>query len=71
VNGCAEYWAFLVVLTPRDSDWTYINEELFELEAEELFRKHWQIACHTSDIPKQGSYITFDLVGERALIIQC
>ena len=30
--------------------WTYSNEELFELEAEELFRKHWQIACHTSDI---------------------
>ena len=50
--------------------WTYFNEELFELEAEELFRKHWQIACHTSDIPKQGSYITFDLVGERALIIR-
>ena len=50
--------------------WTYFNDELFELEAEELFRKHWQIACHTSDIPKQGSYITFDLVGERALIIR-
>ena len=50
--------------------WTYFNEELFELEAEELFRKHWQIACHTSDIPKKGSYITFDLVGERALIIR-
>ena len=30
-------------------------QELFELEAEELFRKHWQIACHTSDIPKKGS----------------
>ena len=50
--------------------WTYFNDELFELEAEELFRKHWQIACHTSDISKQGSYITFDLVGERALIIR-
>ncbi len=50
--------------------WTYFNEELFELEAEELFRKHWQIACHTSDIPKKGSYITFDLVGERALILR-
>ena len=50
--------------------WTYFNQELFELESEELFRKHWQIACHTSDIPKKGDYITFDLVGERALIIR-
>ena len=45
--------------------WTYFNKELFELESEELFRKHWQIACHTSDIPKKGNFITFDIIGER------
>ena len=50
--------------------WTYFNPELFELEAEELFRKHWQIACHSCDIPDIGRYTTFDLVGERALIIR-
>ena len=50
--------------------WTYFNDELFELEAEELFRKHWQIVCHVNDVPVHGSYVTFDLVGERALIIR-
>ena len=50
--------------------WTYFNKELFELESEELFRKHWQIACHTSDIPKKGNFITFDIIGERAIIIR-
>tara|TARA_B100000700_G_scaffold321507_1_gene420901 strand:- start:646 stop:1863 length:1218 start_codon:yes stop_codon:yes gene_type:complete len=50
--------------------WTYFNQELFELESEELFRRHWQIACHTSDIPKKGNYITFDIVGERAIVIR-
>ena len=62
--------------TPKNWDrsglpsWTYFNKELFELESEELFRKHWQIACHSSDVPKIGRYLTFDLVGERALIIR-
>ena len=62
--------------TPKEWDrsglpsWTYFNQELFELESEELFRKHWQIACHSSDIPRKGNYITFDIVGERALIIR-
>ena len=62
--------------TPRNWDrsglplWTYFNKELFELESEELFRKHWQIACHSSDIPNKGNYITFDIVGERAIIIR-
>ncbi|MBT3214806.1 MAG: aromatic ring-hydroxylating dioxygenase subunit alpha [Deltaproteobacteria bacterium] len=50
--------------------WTYLNDELFELEKEELFRRHWQIACHTSDIPEPGCYVTFDIVGERALILR-
>jgi len=50
--------------------WTYFNEELFELEAEELFRSHWQLVCHVNDLPDQGSFITFDLLGERALIIR-
>ena len=62
--------------TPRNWDrsglplWTYFNKELFELESEELFRKHWQIVCHSSDIPNKGNYITFDIVGERAIIIR-
>ena len=44
--------------------WTYLNEEMFELEAEELFRRHWQLACNVSDVPQPGCYISFDLVGE-------
>jgi len=50
--------------------WTYFSEELFELEAEELFRRHWQLACHVCDLPEPGSYLTFDLVNERALIVR-
>lgn len=50
--------------------WTYLNEEMFELEAEELFRRHWQLACNVSDVPEPGCYISFDLVGERALIMR-
>ncbi len=50
--------------------WTYFNPELFDLEADFLFRKHWQLACHVSDVQKPGQYVTFDLVDERALIIK-
>ena len=50
--------------------WAYFNEELLELEKEELFRKRWQLACHVNDVPEAGDYITFDVAGERALIIR-
>ena len=50
--------------------WSYINDELFQLERDVLFRRHWQVVCHVNDIPKGGDYRTLDLVGERALVIR-
>ncbi|MGE3829819.1 MAG: aromatic ring-hydroxylating dioxygenase subunit alpha [Parvibaculaceae bacterium] len=50
--------------------WTYFNRELFDIEQEELFRRHWQLACHVSDVPQPGDWCTFDIAGERALIVR-
>lgn len=50
--------------------WTYFNEEFLSLEKEELFRRCWQLACHVSDVPEAGDYVSFDIVGERALIVR-
>ncbi len=50
--------------------WTYFNEELHEIEKEVLFRRHWQLACHLSDVPEPGSYQCLDMVGERAVILR-
>ena len=49
--------------------WTYHSDALLELEKQHLFREHWQIACHISDLPEPGNYLTLDIVGERALIL--
>ena len=64
------------VQVPSDWDrrglpgWCYHNPELLELEKELLFKTHWQIACHVSDIPKPGDFYSFDLCGERAVIVR-
>lgn len=50
--------------------WAYFSDELAELEMEELFRKHWQLACHVSDVAEPGDYLAFDVGGERALIVR-
>ena len=50
--------------------WCYHSAALLELEKRELFKTHWQIACHVSDIPEQGSYVCFDMCGERALVLR-
>lgn len=50
--------------------WSYHSTALLELEKEYIFRNHWQIAGHVSDVPNAGDYLTMDVVGERALIVR-
>lgn len=50
--------------------WCYHSEHLLELEKEELFRRHWQLVCHVSDLAEPGAFVTLDIVGERVLVIR-
>jgi phenylpropionate dioxygenase-like ring-hydroxylating dioxygenase large terminal subunit len=50
--------------------WTYRSEALFELERTEVFLKHWQIAGHENDIPMPGDWLSFDILGERAVVMR-
>jgi len=50
--------------------WAYHNEALLALEMEELFKTHWQIVGHVSDVPKPGDFITFDVGPERAMVMR-
>ncbi|MDE0113485.1 MAG: aromatic ring-hydroxylating dioxygenase subunit alpha [Albidovulum sp.] len=50
--------------------WTYFSEELFELERDELFRKHWQYACHVSEVAEPGQYVALNVADERGFVIR-
>lgn len=50
--------------------WTYHSKALFELEREKLFLTHWQLVGHECDIPAAGDWLTFDLLGERAVVMR-
>lgn len=65
-----------LLLPPKDWDrrglpgWAYSNETLFQREMVEIFQTHWQLVCHVSDIPENGSFVTFDIGNERALVLR-
>jgi len=64
------------IALPKDWDrsglpgWAYFSQELFELECDTLFKTHWQFVCHVNEAAEIGAYVTFDLAGERALVIR-
>jgi phenylpropionate dioxygenase-like ring-hydroxylating dioxygenase large terminal subunit len=49
--------------------WTYHSPVMLDLEKQELFRTHWQIAGHINDVPKTGDFFTVDIADERAIIM--
>ena len=50
--------------------WTYHSQALFELEREHVFLRSWQVAGHVNDLPAPGDWLTFDMLGERAMVIR-
>ncbi|MCB2114709.1 MAG: aromatic ring-hydroxylating dioxygenase subunit alpha [Rhodobacteraceae bacterium] len=50
--------------------WTYHSKALFALERTDVLLNHWQIAGHVGNLPAAGDWLTFDLLGERALVIR-
>jgi phenylpropionate dioxygenase-like ring-hydroxylating dioxygenase large terminal subunit/AcrR family transcriptional regulator len=50
--------------------WMYHHPEFHELEKEYVFRRHWLLVGHVSEVAKPGDYLTLDAADERALIIR-
>ena len=50
--------------------WTYHSDALFALERTEIFLKQWQIVGHVNDIPANGDWLSFDILGERAVVMR-
>ncbi len=50
--------------------WAYADADLFAVERDRLFHDGWQFAGHECQLPEPGDYLTFDLLGERALVLR-
>ena len=50
--------------------WTYHSEAVLALERSSVFLTHWQVVGHVGDLPKVGDWLTFDILGERAVVMR-
>jgi phenylpropionate dioxygenase-like ring-hydroxylating dioxygenase large terminal subunit len=48
----------------------YTNEELFEYERRTWLARQWYLIAHVSEVPKIGSYIVRELLGESLIIVR-
>ena len=59
-----------VAAMPTLAPWTYRNRAFFDLEMDRIFKRHWLLVGHLAEMPEPGDYLTFDVAGERAVIIR-
>ena len=50
--------------------WTYRSDALFALERDHAFLNHWQVVGHVNDVPSSGDWLSFDMLGERAVVMR-
>ncbi|MBV8146762.1 MAG: aromatic ring-hydroxylating dioxygenase subunit alpha [Gammaproteobacteria bacterium] len=50
--------------------WVYNDERLTRLEIERILKPSWQIACHLSQIPRPGDFITFELGTDSVIVLR-
>ena len=50
--------------------WVYHSDAMFDLEREALFLTHWQVVGHLCDLPAPGDWLSFDMLGERAVVMR-
>ena len=50
--------------------WVYNHPEMTRLELERILKPSWQIACHISQIPRAGDYVTFELGGDSVIVLR-
>ena len=50
--------------------WVYNHPEMTRLELERILKPSWQIACHVSQIPSAGDYVTFELGNDSVIVLR-
>lgn len=48
----------------------YSNHQVWQLEADEVFRKEWVFICCEQELPNEGDYFAFQLAGEAIVILR-
>ena len=50
--------------------WSYRSSSLVDLEKNRVFLNHWIVVGHVNDLREPGDWLSFDLLGERAMVIR-
>ncbi|MCT7662060.1 aromatic ring-hydroxylating oxygenase subunit alpha [Mycobacterium deserti] len=48
----------------------YFNRDFYELEAEMLWPRVWQMACRLEEIPKPGDFVEYEILDQSIIVVR-
>lgn len=48
----------------------YVNAEILAQEQQRIFPRHWQFACHESQLDRVGASLFVDIAGVRLVLVR-
>ncbi len=48
----------------------YTSQDHFDLEAEKMWLRTWQMACREEEIPNVGDYLIYEIVGRSVIVVR-
>jgi phenylpropionate dioxygenase-like ring-hydroxylating dioxygenase large terminal subunit len=48
----------------------YYDPAFFQLEAEQLWPRVWQMACRLEEIPEPGDYVTYEILDQSVIVLR-
>jgi Rieske 2Fe-2S family protein len=63
------------LLSRRKADWSldqpfYVDQDIFDVEMELFFKRHWLFAALTCEIPRTGDWVRVDIGRESVIIVR-
>src|SRR5688572_10067013 len=48
----------------------YVDPAFFELEAEQLWPRVWQMACRLEEIPEPGDFVEYSILDQSVIVLR-
>ena len=61
---------FAIEVPDRAPKQRYYDQAFYELEAEQLWPRVWQMACRLEEIPEPGDYVTYEILDQSVIVLR-
>jgi phenylpropionate dioxygenase-like ring-hydroxylating dioxygenase large terminal subunit len=61
---------FAIEVPDRVPKQRYLDQGFFDLEAEQLWSRVWQMACRLEEVPEPGDFVTYEILDQSVILLR-